>query len=261
LTGTTTTTTTTTTGGHRDGEHRRGRMEATEEDPAGTGRAASGHEYPRIRELVGAFQRLLPVDGAAVGIRAGADTAQLVHATDPVIAELDDLQFTLGEGPCVDAHRNGTPVLVADLTGGEAFARWPGFAHEATQAGAAAAFAFPLQIGAAPFGTVELYRRVAGPLTAADTATALLIADDMVTVVLDELAGRDQLQPTTGRPVPMFGRVEIPQATGMIAVQLGITVPQALAQLRAAAFAQHRPVLDLAVEVINRRTTFPPDTE
>jgi len=236
-------------------------MIATEEGPAETERAASGHQYPRIRELTGTFPRLLPVDGAAVGIRAGADTAQLVHATDPVIAELDDLQFTLGEGPCVDAYRSGIPVLIPDLTGDEAMDRWPGFAHEATQAGAAAAFAFPLQIGAAPFGTVELYRRMAGPLTATDTVTALLIADDMVTVVLEEIAGRDQLQPTTGRPVPMFGRAEIPQAAGMIAVQLGVTVPQALAQLRAAAFARHRPVLELAVDVINRAITFSSDVD
>ena len=216
-------------------------------------------DFPHIRGLSGSFLELLPVDGAAVGVRAGPETSQLVHATDCVVAELDELQFTLGEGPCVDTYRRGLPVLVDDLAGADAFSRWPGFAHEATQAGAAAAFAFPLQIGAAPFGTVELYRRRPGSLDDGQIATVLLIVDDMVRVVLDELTGAGDLQPTANRPVPLFGRVEIPQATGMIAVQLGVPVAEALAQLRAAAFVQHRPALDIARDVIARRVTFTPD--
>jgi hypothetical protein len=199
----------------------------------------------------------LPVDGAGISVRSSTDNNQLVHASDAVIAALDDLQFSLGEGPCLDTYRDRAAVLVADLNDDRAFARWPGFAHEATQAGARAVFAFPLQIGSAPFGAVELYRGTPGPLSEHDTAIALLIVDDLVQVVLDDLAGpAAQLDPTRHRPVPLFGRPEIPQATGMIAVQLDVSIPQALAHLRAHAFAARRTVQDTAQDVIDGRLIF-----
>jgi hypothetical protein len=89
----------------------------------------------------------------------------------------------------------------------------------------------------------------------------LLLTDDLTRTVLDELAGPGHLEPTPDTPEPQFGRTEIPVATGMIAAQLGINVPQALARLRAAAYTADRPVLHLARDVIDHRITLadPPD--
>ena len=237
-------------------------MEATEEGQTGGEGTLADRDISHTLHLADRFAELLPVNGASIVVRSGPDSTQLVHATDDVVAQLDELQFTLGEGPCLDAFRRREPVLVADLGSTDAFARWPGFAHEATQAGALAAFAFafPLQLGTAPFGTVELYRDEPGELSERDTAIALLIVDELVSVVLDDLTGRDhRLAPSGANPVPLFGRAEIPQATGMIAVQLAVSIPEALAQLRAAAFAAHRPILEIAEDVIARRLVFSPD--
>jgi len=229
-------------------------LEATQEGVTGGEGTLADRDISHTLRLADRFAELLPVNGASIVVRSGPDNTQLVHATDDVVAQLDDLQFTLGEGPCLDAFRLREPVLVPDLGSAEAFARWPGFAHEATQAGAFAAFAFPLQVGTAPFGTVELYRSQPGALSGRDTAIAVLIVDELVSVVLDDLTGRDRRIDSGGAtPVPLFGRAEIPQATGMIAVQLGVSIPEALAQLRAAAFAAYRPILDIAEEVIARR--------
>lgn len=95
----------------------------------------------------------------------------LVHATDPVVAHLDELQFTLADGPCLDACGSVAPVLVDDLRGGSSRTRWPVFAQEACAAGAVAVFAFPLVTGAVGFGVLELDRRhprAAGGRCAAD---------------------------------------------------------------------------------------------
>jgi AmiR/NasT family two-component response regulator len=51
-------------------------------------------------------------------------------------------------------------------------------------------------------------------------------------------------------------RIVIYQATGMIAAQLDDTVSDALARLRAAAFASGRPVYDIAQDVVERRVRF-----
>ncbi|MGZ8803261.1 MAG: GAF domain-containing protein [Mycobacterium sp.] len=164
-------------------------MEATEEGQTGGEGTLADRDISHTLHLADRFAELLPVNGASIVVRSGPDNTQLVHATDDVVAQLDELQFTLGEGPCLDAFRQREPVLVADLGSTDAFARWPGFAHEATQAGAFAAFAFPLQLGTAPFGTVELYRDEPGELSERDTAIALLIVDELVSVVLDDLTG------------------------------------------------------------------------
>ena len=122
-------------------------MEATQEGVTGGEGTLADRDISHTLHLADRFAELLPVNGASIVVRSGPDNTQLVHATDDVVAQLDDLQFTLGEGPCLDAFRLREPVLVPDLGSAEAFARWPGFAHEATQAGAFAAFAFPLQVG------------------------------------------------------------------------------------------------------------------
>lgn len=235
-------------------------MEPTEEGQTGGEGTLADRDTSHTLHLADRFAELLPVNGASIVVRSGPDNTQLVHATDDVVAQLDELQFTLGEGPCLDAFRQREPVLVSDLGSTEAFARWPGFAHEATQSGAFAAFAFAFPLGTAPFGTVELYRDEPGELSERDTAIALLIVDELVSVVLDDLTGRDhRLAPSGANSVPLFGRAEIPQATGMIAVQLAVSIPEALAQLWAAAFATHRPILEIAEDVIARRLVFSPD--
>jgi len=185
---------------------------------------------------------------------------ELVFATDEVVAALDELQFTLGEGPCIDAASTRLPVLVSDLEGSAAFDRWPGFAHEATQVGARAAFAFLLQIGAVPFGVIEFYRRRRGPLAGELLAEALLLVDELVLVVLRDLTGGGHFGAGDGSlmasPSLLFGRPEISQATGMISVQLGTSIPDAVAQLRAHAFTQRRSIAEVAADVVARRFTF-----
>ncbi|MCK9921686.1 GAF domain-containing protein [Frankia sp. AgPm24] len=80
-------------------------------------------------------------------------------ASDPACARLDDLQFTLGEGPCRYAVQSGRSVFVGDLTGqagqtGQVGQRWQMFTPAVLAAGFQAIFAFPLQIGAIRLGAL-----------------------------------------------------------------------------------------------------------
>lgn len=99
----------------------------------------------------------------------------VVCATDEGSARIEELQFTLGEGPCVDAVRTGAPVLVPNL--GEPndlnVDRRPGFMEGAGAAGVRAVFAFPLRVGAINVGALDLYRNRPGALTAAQLSGAL----------------------------------------------------------------------------------------
>ena len=112
--------------------------------------------------------RLTGVDGAAVAVLAPSmGVRELVYATDALAQQLDELQFTLGEGPCVDAYQRGHPQMFPSL-GAQGFeARWPAFTAELVALGVAAVFAYPVPGDHRPLGVLELYRRTEGRLRSA----------------------------------------------------------------------------------------------
>ena len=87
-------------------------------------------------------------------------------ATDDDSGRIEDLEFTLGEGPCIDVVRTSSPVLTADLNDWHDIIVecWPAFLEGAGAAGVRAVFAFPLRIGAITLGALDLYRDRPGDL-------------------------------------------------------------------------------------------------
>jgi hypothetical protein len=211
------------------------------------------------RRLCELCVELLPIDGAAIAVMGSQEARELVYSTNSVAQELDELQFVLGEGPCLDAFDIREAVLITDLASEAARQRWPGFAAEAIEAGVRAAFAFPLQAGPIRFGVLELYRSTPGELDAAALTSALMIVEHAVHVVLSDMTTELASAAATGSPRESE-RADIHRATGMIAAQLSISIPEALSRLRAAAFAAQRPLLDVYREVLARTRTFKKDT-
>jgi hypothetical protein len=120
--------------------------------------------------------RALPdVDGAALVFYSDSRAQGLAGASDPWAAGIEEAQYTLGEGPGFAAVATRGPVLVPDLSLDEV--RWPVFAGTARGEGLAAAFLFPLQVGAILLGTLGLYRRRPGALSTEFVSEATLLAD------------------------------------------------------------------------------------
>jgi hypothetical protein len=201
----------------------------------------------------------LEVDGAAISLLTASTLRETLYATDATAELLEDLQFSLGEGVCVDAATSGGPVLIADMNDPAQTSRWPIYAAAVVdQAQISAVFAFPLQWGPINLGVLDLYRREPGSLPPAQLRDALGAAD-MAALMLLGLrtdAGEDQ---TWDRS--WGNRVEIHQATGMVVAQLGVGATDAFARLRAYAFAEHRLLGDVARDVVARRLRFDPAAE
>jgi hypothetical protein len=70
----------------------------------------------------------LEVDGAAISLLTASALRETLYATDATAELLEDLQFSLGEGACVDAATSGGPVLIADLNDPARTSRWPMYA-------------------------------------------------------------------------------------------------------------------------------------
>ena len=70
----------------------------------------------------------LDIDGAAISLHTATALRETLFATDATADLLEDLQFSLGEGPCIEASRTGRPVLVPDMTDTPDTSRWPIYA-------------------------------------------------------------------------------------------------------------------------------------
>ncbi|WP_347757407.1 GAF and ANTAR domain-containing protein [Agrococcus sp. ProA11] len=206
-----------------------------------------------VQDLLSPFITMLPVSGASITVASGPGHSTL-GATDPLASRLEQLQFELGEGPHWSAVRSGEPVLVPSLH--ESGSSWPVFAAAARTLDVEALFAFPLTLGAATVGVVDLHRTSAGPLTGSEVATARSLASIASAIALGIAArsasAREELAIA---PSPELRRV-VHQATGMVLVQLDITATEALARLRAHAFASGTPLESVASDVVARRLRF-----
>ena len=219
--------------------------------------AREGDAQVSLAGLCRAAAARLAVDGASVTAVGGPAVREPLSATDELSARLDELLLTTGEGPGTGDFMFGSPMLIPDLT--PVTGRWPGFAPAAVAAGARALFAFPLQNGAIRAGVLLLYRAQPGPLTPQQLADALIFADIALQLVLDSYAG---ISGFAGyRPLDGLsdGRAEVYQATGMISVQLGVSLEEAFVRLRAHAFAAGTPLDEVAGDVVKRLLRFTPD--
>lgn len=204
----------------------------------------------------------LDIDGASMSLLTASVARETLFASDATAALLEELQFSLGEGPCMQAATTGRAVMVSDLSDSVATASWPAFAAavvERTLVGAL--FVIPLQWGVTNLGVLDLYRAGPGELSQAQCRDVFAAANLAALMMLDLRTDPDDhaglhdgetpwLDPTLGT------HTEIHQATGMVLAQLDIDATDALARLRAHAFAHQRLLLDVADDVIARRLIF-----
>jgi len=238
-------------------ERERDRVRASDVIAEGV-RGAEPREIPKRLCVVAV--KLLPVTGASVSLRNNGMPVQLSSSSDQA-SYLAEIQATLGDGPCFHAARMGAPVLASDLTDGPDVLRWPVFAQQATAAGVQAVYSLPLGNDAVCVGTLDLYRDTPGALADRELRTAQLVAGVMTIALIalprGEENGRDGDEPWLSGLATDHD--EVYQAIGMIMAQLGVSGDEALARLRARAFAQNRTALEVARDVVSHRKRFDRD--
>lgn len=192
------------------------------------------------------------VDGAAVGLLAPGCTArELLYATDPLVERVDDVQITLGEGPCLDAYRRRTPQLRPAIGNQHCESPWPLFDDAVHEFGVRAVFAYPLlRESASPLGVLEMYRCTEGPLDCEEQAAATSCAHALSTII-----AMDWPQNMVSS-LPSSPRTQVPIAAGMIALQLNLLIDEALDVLRAYSYSHACSLTDIADDVVARRTSF-----
>ena len=207
--------------------------------------------------LCHACVRLLDVDGASISLIDGSAMHGTFGSSGRLSRTLDELQFTFGEGPCLEAVALGRPVLVDDLDD-RTEQRWPALTGAFLEHGVRAVFALPIEVSATWVGALDLYRRRSGELTAPHLTVGrwaarlaarplldLMTADVDWQAAGDDEAGWDQLA--------SLERVEVYQATGVLIAALDVSPAEALVRLRAYAIGSSRSVSEVAYAVLSKQ--------
>jgi hypothetical protein len=202
----------------------------------------------RAAELVG-------VSGAGVVLISGGRPLGNVCVSDPMTDAVEEIQYTLGEGPCVTAYRTRSPVLVPDLAA-VGPTRWPGFEKGATANGVRAAFGFPLLVRTVCVGALNLYCTDIGNLSDEQYSEAIAVAQVASSIVLEwqAVAGPGSLAWQLEQ-IPVH-RAAVHQAAGIVSVQGAMSVDDALAWIRAYAFAEAESIGDVASAIVARKLRY-----
>jgi len=200
---------------------------------------------------------LFDVDAAAISlVFDGANTGTLGSSGDRA-RTCDELQFLLGEGPCLDSVTRRSPVLVLDLADPDD-ARWPVYGPAMLDLQVRGVFAMPVVVAGEYVGALDLFRNEPGRLEDAQLTGAVVAAEMAGMPLLDLLDG--DLQAAVADPASnawaelhTLSRAEVSQATGMLVAQLAVEPAEALVRLRAHAYATGRSATDVARDILNRK--------
>jgi hypothetical protein len=195
------------------------------------------------------------VTGAGVVLMSAGRAVGTLCVSDAMTAVVEDVQYTLGEGPCIDAFRSKAPVLVPDLSAVEV-TRWPGFRAGALAAGVRAVFGFPLLVGTIGIGALNLYVDHPGDLSADQLGDAAAVAHVVGRAVLGWQSAADSGSVAWQLEQVPAHRAVVHQAAGMVSVQAAVSVDDALALLRAHAFAEGHRIGDVVADVVGGQLRF-----
>jgi hypothetical protein len=200
---------------------------------------------------------LLDIDAAAISLVFDGASSGTLGSSGAPARMYDELQFTFGEGPCLDSVARRIPVLVVDLADPEE-ARWPAYGPAMLAHQIRGVSAIPLVVAGQFVGALDLFRAQPGPLPGADLAGAV-VAAELAGIPLLDLLDAD-LHAAVADPksdawteLNKLSRAEVSQATGMLVAQLEVEPAEALVRLRAHAYATGRGVTDVARDILDRR--------
>ena len=183
------------------------------------------------------------------------------HATTAAFAgslaaQLDERQYELGVGPCLDAAVVGGTIVV-DTADPENTA-YPQFSRMAGRYGITQVLAVGLPMHQRTVGALNMYAASRRPVTAESVALVETFARHAAVVVANAVVYHDALEEARHLQEAMKTRSAIEQAKGILMGTRGCTAEQAFTLLAQASQKQNRKLRDVAVDLINHKGRFRP---
>jgi GAF domain-containing protein len=157
------------------------------------------------------------------------------------VAELDDLQAALDEGPCLTALREHHTVHIDDM---RTDTRWPAFAREAQQLGILSLLSFQLFVRSETLGALNLYRDEPGVFSDDSVIIGGVLAQHAAVAMIGAAAGTQFEHALATRDI-------IGQAKGMLMQRENVTGLQAFDFLARVSQETNIKLVDVARWLVN----------
>lgn len=190
---------------------------------------------------------LLAVDAAGLMLADQYGQLRVVAASSEQVRLMDPMQSELHDGPSVSCYRNGTPVLVTDLSATD---RWPRLTDQAAGQGLRAVFALPMRLRTETIGVANLFRAEPGALSERDARIGQALADVATIGLLQQRAIRRRQELAEQLQTALNTRVAIEQAKGVLAERFSLDMDAAFRALRQYARSRRLRLSDVAHDVV-----------
>ena len=201
---------------------------------------------------------LTKVAGYAVDAIPGADGAGLtllednradtIVATAEFVRHVDDIQYAMGEGPCISAARESRTFTSGSL-GGEH--RWPRFGPRVARLGVHSVLSLPLVTPDGVFGAMNVYAHAKGAFDDHSVNVGELFSVPAAIAVQNAQVLAQAKRLATNLQAALASRAVIDQAMGIVMSRTGCTAPEAFERLKARSQAEHVKVSAVAQSVVD----------
>ncbi len=163
--------------------------------------------------------------------------------TDERVREVDNLQITCGEGPCLEAMEDCTSFIIADTT---TESRWPKWCRAVVPLGVRSVLSVRLFTQAGTIGSLNIYGGEPHQFDADDAAVASIFAGHASVALASA-------QTESGLRAAMDGRHLIGLAQGILMERFDLTTEQAFAVLRRYSQDRNMKLRAVAAHVVESR--------
>lgn len=191
---------------------------------------------------------ILRADTAGVLLESRSGELRLAAAVSDEMHEIEEAEMRLGEGPCLEAYRDGEQVIAEDLI--ECHGRWPRITPRILEIGMRSAYAFPLRLRGDRIGALNLYRAEPGPFFPGDIRLAQAFADVASIGILQQRKVSVAEQRSEQLQHALNSRIVIEQAKGVVAERQGIDPNEAFRRLRTYARSHGLKLRDVCTRVM-----------
>lgn len=203
-----------------------------------------------MERIAGTAAELIePVSAASVTFTKPQHHAWTVAATGQLATKLDEAQYELGHGPCMDAATGGSAVLIRDMRSDD---RWPDYAPVAVEAGVHSSLSTPFPLQEHVLAALNLYSREVDAFTEEHVRTAVEVASTAAVAVANAVLYESASQLAAELEEAMRSRATIEQAKGIVMALSSVGPDEAFDLLVKASQRENRKLRDIAHEIVER---------
>lgn len=195
-----------------------------------------------------AVEAIPGADGSGLTLISKGGQPKLIVATAPFVTEIDNIQYSLEQGPCVTAAALGHTVVSGSLGSDQ---RWPQFGSKVARLGVHSAVSLPLITADGVVGAMNVYAHSKHAFDNRAAALGEAFAGPAAIAVQNAAILEDAVQLVEQLQAAQTARSVVDRAVGMLIGRFAANEHEALERLRAISQHEHRKLADVAQQVID----------